>query len=142
MLELKNYNYGTHYLPHDANHRSLQTGNTTAKMFEDLLRATGMSSDVWVLERLPIQDGINAVRSRFSRYHFNRDNCDAALKKLELYHRRYDKKRETFVSEPVHDNTSHCADALRCEAMSEDIRQDHFFKENKINVITDYDIFD
>ncbi len=142
VLESKNYNYGTHYLPHDANHRSLQTGNTTARMFGDLLKDARISDDIWVLERLPVQDGINAVRSRFSRYHFDNEKCIDALKKLELYHRRYDKKRETFISEPVHDYTSHTADALRMEAMSEDIRQDNFYKQNKIQIISEYDIFD
>jgi len=142
MLENKGYNYGTHYLPHDAQQRSIQTGTSTAQMFEDLLRQTQLSSDVWVLERLGVQDGINAVRGRFSRYYFDAGKCEDGLKKLELYHRRWDKKRAVFLKEPVHDGNSHAADALRMEAISEDIRNDGFYAQNDIQVISDYDAFE
>ncbi len=142
MLEDKGYNYGTHYLPHDAQQRSLQTGVSTAIMFEDLLRQTKISSDIWVLERLGVQDGINAVRARFPRYHFDAGKCHEGIKKLELYHRRWDKKRSVFLKEPVHDGNSHAADAIRMEAISEDLRNDGFYKQNEIKVISDYDIFD
>ena len=142
MLENKGYNYGTHYLPHDAQQRSLQTGSSTANMFEDMLRQTRMSNDVWVLERLPVQDGINAVRARFKRYHFDAGKCTEGIKKVELYHRRWDKKRQVFLKEPVHDGNSHAADALRMEAISEDLRQDGFYKQNDIKVVRDYDIWD
>ena len=141
MLEDKGYNYGTHYLPHDAQQRSLQTGTSTAQMFEDLLRQTKISPDTWVLERLGVQDGINAVRGRFSRYHFDAGKCYEGIKKLELYHRRWDKKRSVFLKEPVHDGNSHSADALRMEAISEDIRNDGFYRQNNIKVNTDYDPF-
>lgn len=142
MLESKNYNYGTHYLPHDAHQRSLQTGTTTAHMFEDLLKNTKISSDVWVLERMPVQDGINAVRARFPRYHFAAGKCIDGIKKLELYHRRWDKKRAVFLKEPVHDGNSHAADALRMEAISEDLKNDGFYKQNNIKVIRDYDMWE
>lgn len=141
MLESKGYRYGTHYLPHDAQQRSLQTGSSTADMFEHLCKSYNLSGDVWVLERTPVQDGINAVRSRFKRYHFDAQNCLEGLKKIELYHRRWDKRRNVFLKEPVHDGNSHAADALRMEAISEDIRQDGFYKVNDIQVIRDYDIW-
>lgn len=142
VLERKGYNYGTHYLPHDSKQRSLQTGNTTANMFEDLCRNASISDDVWVLERLPVQDGINAVRSKFSRYHFDSSRCREGINKLELYHRRWDNKRQTFLKEPVHDGNSHAADAIRMEAISEDIRNDGFYRQNNIKVIHDYNIWD
>ena len=142
VLDAKGFRYGTHYLPHDAQQRSLQTGTTTANMLEDMLRQTRMSSDIWVLERLPVQDGINAVRSRFSRYHFDAAKCAEGIKKLELYHRRWDKRRSVFLKEPVHDGNSHAADALRMEAISEDLRNDGFFSQNTVEIIRDYDIFE
>jgi hypothetical protein len=142
MLEDKGYNYGTHYLPHDAQQRSIQTGSSTAMMFEDMLRQTKVSDDVWVLERLGVQDGINAVRARFPRYHFDAGKCVEGIKKLELYHRRWDKKRKVFIKEPVHDCNSHAADAIRMEAISEDIRNDGFYKQNDIKVITNFDPLD
>lgn len=141
MLESKGYNYGTHYLPHDARQRSIQTGQTTADMLQDILKETKVSDDVWVLERLPVQDGINAVRSRFSRYHFDRARCAEGIKKLELYHRRWDSTKQVFLKEPVHDSNSHAADAIRMEAISEDLRNDGFYNINNIKVDYAYDPF-
>ena len=141
VLEAKNYNYGEHYLPHDADHRTLQTGTSTAELFETLLRSTGISDAVVVLNRLPVQDGINSVRARFSRYCFDINKCLEGIKKLELYHRRWDKRRSVFIKEPMHDSNSHAADALRMEAMSEDLRNDEFYAINNIKVERDYDIF-
>jgi hypothetical protein len=142
MLEDKGYNYGTHYLPHDANQRSLHTGNSTANMIEDMLRDTKVSDDIWVLERLGVQDGINATRARFSRYHFDAGKCLEGIKKLELYHRRWDKRRGVFLKEPVHDGNSHAADAIRMEAISEDLRNDGFYKQNQVKVLSDWDLLD
>tara|TARA_R100001143_G_C3352127_1_gene130154 strand:- start:70 stop:1449 length:1380 start_codon:yes stop_codon:yes gene_type:complete len=141
ILESKGYEYGTHYLPHDAGHRSLQTGSTTADIFQDLCRAAKISDDVWVLGKTRVQDGISAVRAKFSRYHFDSFKCAAGIKNLELYHRRWDKRRNVFMKEPVHDFSSHSADALRMEAIAEDVVHDHFYKQNDFKVITDYDLF-
>lgn len=142
MLENKGYDYGTHYLPHDANHRSLQTGNTTAYIFEEMLKSRRIDGSVFILDRLPVQDGINAVRTRFSKYHFDAGKCQEGLSKVELYHRKYDKRKQSFLKEPVHDFCSHAADALRMEAISEDIRHDPFLNINKIQANFDYSIFE
>lgn len=142
MLESKGYRYRTHYLPHDARQRSLHSGTTTADLFESLCQARDISSDVWVLERLPVQDGINAVRSRFKRYFFDSLTTIEGIKKIELYHRRWDKRRSVFLKEPVHDNTSHAADALRMEAISEDVRNDSFYKVNDFKAIREWDLWE
>jgi hypothetical protein len=141
-LQAKGYNYGTHYLPHDAHQRSLQTGNTTAEIFESLCKNFKVSEDVWVLDRASVQHGINAVRTRFSRYCFDASRCSEGITKLELYHRRFDKKRQVYLKEPVHDGNSHAADALRMEAISEDIMQDGFYSNNNIKVNWDFDSWD
>lgn len=143
-LEAKGYRYGTHYLPHDAKQRSLQTGSDTAEIFEQLCRNYKINDNIWVLERLPVQDGINAVRTRFPRYFFDSTKCIEGLKRLELYHRRFDKRRNVFLKEPIHDGNSHAADAIRMEAISEDIRNDQFMFNMKKGpeVLRDYDIWD
>lgn len=142
MLESKGYNYGTHYLPHDARQTSMHTGRTTADMFEDLLRQARLPSDVWVLERLPVQDGIQSVRARFSRYHFDAAKCADGIHKIEMYHRRWDPVKKVFLKEPVHDGNSHAADAIRMEAVAEDPRNDGFYKLNDIKVRNDWNPLD
>lgn len=141
VLENKGYEYDTHFLPHDAQQRSLQTGFSTADMFEDILKNLNISGMVEVLPRLGVQDGIQAVRAKFSRYYFDAAKCLEGLKKLEMYHRRYDNKRKVFLKEPVHDANSHSADAMRMEAISEDIRADRVRRNEDIKVLSEYDLW-
>jgi hypothetical protein len=142
ILEAKGYKYNTHYLPHDARQRSIQTGMATADILDEIIRQYEVSGEIYTLERLPIQDGINCVRGRFNRYCFDSGKCAEGIKKIELYHKRWDKKRQVFLKEPVHDGNSHAADALRMEGISEDIRHDPFMKMQEVKLITDYSIFD
>ncbi len=139
MLREKGYEYRTHYLPHDASHRNIQTGIGTSQMFADLCREYAVSDDIIVLDRLPVQDGINAVRKRFSQYCFDQENCKDGIAKVELYHRRYDKRRQVFLKEPVHDHSSHAADALRMEAIAEVYFDDPFYNINHIETKSDFD---
>jgi len=141
-LKRKGYNYGTHYLPHDADNKSIQTGNSTARILEATLRDYGISEDVVTLEKSSVQHGIDTTKKRFARYHFDRESCRDALKHLELYHKRWDKKRMVFIQEPVHDQHSHCADALRTESMSEDIENDYFYRLNDVKAQWEFDPFD
>lgn len=120
MLAETGYRYRTHFLPHDADHRNVQTGKTSADIFQDLLDAYQVSGEVEVLKKCPVQDGINAVRSRFSRYCFDENNCHLGLKHIEGYHRKWDRHRKVFIQQPVHDSSSHAADALRMEGIADD----------------------
>lgn len=145
VLDRKGYNYGTHYLPHDARQRSIQTGINTAEMFENCLSNGRIPGYVEVLERLPVQDGLNAGRSKFHKCFFNILSCRDGISKLELYHRKYDKRRQVFLKEPVHDNNSHAADAFRMWAIHDDQRNDAFYKINNPilkNTINTWDLLE
>lgn len=142
ILQDKGYNYRTHYLPHDGGNRTIQTQFRTDEILRNCLDSAGLSADVVCAPKLPVQDGINAVRARFSRYFFDEGLCADGIEKLELYHRRYDTKRQTYLKEPVHDWTSHCADALRTEALVEEFGDDPMADMYKPMVIDEYDIFD
>ena len=143
VLDLKDrgYYYDKHVVPHDAKQHSKQTGITTYEMLENLLLEYNVSGYVQVLEKTSVQAGITAVRRRFSTYFFNEDKCGAAVEKLEMYHRKYDKLKGIFLKDPVHDAASHCADALRSEACAELLSVDPFYSMNQIEVIKDFDPF-
>lgn len=48
--------------------------------------------------------------------------------------------RQVFLKEPVHDFTSHCADAIRTEGITEDIHDDFIDDyDEEIRVLSDYD---
>lgn len=143
QLARKGYEYGTHYLPHDGATRSWQTKLTNKEMLADHCRDLGISDHVETNQRLPKLDGINAVRARFSRYHFNEATTAKAVDMISMYHKKYDKARQAFSNEPVHDFTSHCADALRTEAMAEDDHVNEFGEytlDFKVLSMDDYDV--
>lgn len=121
-IRSKPYDYMTHWLPHDAEN-NYGLGQTKRDLIESCLRSNQISGLTSVLKtssgtsrKPPVAQGIDSVQTRFARYHFNVGTCSEALKKLSLYHYRHDDKRNIFLPEPVHDDSSHCADALRLEA--------------------------
>lgn len=142
VMKDKGYNYKTHYLPHDGAARK-PTGmgyvTTTKELLQGCLKSAGLSQDVVICPRLPVQNGINGVRALFSRFYFNEGLCSDGIEKLALYHRRWDSKREVFVKEPVHDKNSHAADALRTVVVSEQFEEDEYNK-NPLTILTEYDI--
>lgn len=140
MLLEKGYQYDTHYLPHDADHRKkVKNVVTTASELEDSLQDFRVSGRIEVLPRTnSVQASILTVRKRFPLYRFDRKNCEEGLKRLEMYHRAYDSRRRVFLSQPKHDENSHAADAFRLEAESQDYRRE---LPNTIKVFSDFDIF-
>jgi len=108
ILQSKPYVYGTHYMPHDAGSGSIQTGRTLQDVaYEQGLRAT-------VLEReTDISVGIESVRSMLSIAYIDQVKCSHLVKCLENYHKKYNDKTQSYSETPLHDWTSHAADATR-----------------------------
>ena len=110
-LDSKPYRYSTDLLPHDAAARELGTGRTR----EELLRANGRK--VRVLPRQEIDDGINAVKMLLPRCWFDRVKTERLRECLSHYHRDFNDRMGVFKDAPVHDWSSHAADAARTLAM-------------------------
>lgn len=106
-LNQRGYVYGTHYLPHDVEVRELGTG----KSRKEVLEALGVR--VTVCPNIPLADGIQAVRMLLSLCWFDRTKCKEGIEALRMYRRDYDEKRQEFRNNPLHDWTSHYADAFR-----------------------------
>lgn len=99
--------YGMHLMPHDANVKELQTGMTRVQMLKRLgVHAT-------VLPMLSVDDGIMQARMVLRKCYFNSERCGAGLKALRQYRSEWDEKRQVLKPIPLHDWTSHCADAFR-----------------------------
>lgn len=122
MLREKEYYYLSHFLPHDAdNSRQGREVTSVRSDLEQSLLDLDVKGFVEVCEKWPKkQTGINAVRKLIPRCYFNIMNTAPGIEKLELYHRRFDKKRKVFLADAVHDCNSHAADAFRTFAQSED----------------------
>ena len=69
-----------------------------------------------------VEDGINAVRTIIPRCWFDQNKCARGIDALKLYRAEYDDKLQTLKPRPVHDWTSHAADAFRYLAMTLDSR--------------------
>ena len=103
----KPYTYGTHYLPHDIEVRELTTGRSRKGVLEGLgLRNIRAGVAVDPVER------INAVRMLLSRCVFDAVKCKRGIEVLKNYRREWDDKRKTFRDRPLHDWSSHGADAF------------------------------
>ena len=112
VLDKKPYLYSRHIAPHDIAVRELGSGRSRLEIAEGL----GIRFDV--APNLPVDDGINAVRLLVPRCWFDVERCRAGLEKLRLYRKAYDEKLRTFRDRPVHDYTSHAADAFRYGAVA------------------------
>jgi len=115
--ERSKYNYGKHYLPHDANVRELGTGKTRVETL-----ATLGIKNVIVVPKQEIEDGINAVRMALPRCWFDRVKCDRGIKALKSYERKWDSKNKIYQQRPLHNWASHGADAFRTFATGLDER--------------------
>ncbi len=103
--------FGEHILPHDAKARELTTGKTR----EQALMGLGLIPRILPAE--PVEDGINAVRNLLPRCWFDADRCERGIAALRQYRREYDDRLKAFKGRPLHDWTSHGADAFRYLAM-------------------------
>lgn len=111
-LRQRDYNYGTHYLPHDAEAKELGTGKSRI----EVLRSLGVTN-VQVLKAQRVDDGINAVRMVLPKCWFDAGRCRDGIEALRQYRTEYDEKRRTFKASPLHDWSSHAADAMRYLAL-------------------------
>lgn len=112
QLSEKPYNYGIHWLPHDG----ANEGVGFDKTIEAQIR-TGRPGDmVRIVPKLPLTDGINALRTMFPGLWFDAEKCREGLEALKNYH--YDVKDAQLSNKPVHDWSSHAADAARYMAIA------------------------
>lgn len=107
LLRKKGYNYGRHFLPHDAQAKNRQTGKTD----EELLNEEGVKPTV-IIPRNDVQVGIQQVRRIFPRLIIN-SKLEGFIDAISQYRKEYDEDKKVFKDHPLHDWSSHYADALR-----------------------------
>jgi hypothetical protein len=112
LLLSSGYNLGgTHYLPHDARNKSLQTGKSHIEILTKLLPGLRFQIVPRVEETLV---GINATRLAMSgRVWIDADECGDGVVALDMYRKKYNERLDAFTEEPLHDRYSNYADAFR-----------------------------
>ncbi len=107
VLDEKGYKYGTHIAPHDIRVRELGTGKSRL----EIARGLGIRFDI--APNIPIQDGINAIRTILPMCWFDAEQCSAGIESLRNYRREFNERMNDFSTRPKHDWTSHAVDAFR-----------------------------
>ena len=111
VLQSKGYAYGQHFGPHDIEVREIGTGKSRREVAQSL----GIRFDL--APNLPIKDGIDAARMVIPRCVFDAKKCAVGLDALRQYREKVDEKRGISLG-PLHDWSSHAADAWRYLAVS------------------------
>lgn len=99
--------YGEHYAPHDIQVRELMTGESR----RDTVIKMGIHFRV--VPQHKVADGIEACRRIIPRCFFDSTRCKLGIQALSQYRYEHDDKHGTFKKNPLHDWTSHAADAFR-----------------------------
>ena len=104
----RGYEYGYHYLPHDARAKTLASNRSVIEQLGDKLPVKTLR----IVPNLGLQDGIQASRLALTRAWFDH-KCEDGIECLRQYQREYDEDKKVFRDKPRHDWTSHGADAWR-----------------------------
>jgi phage terminase large subunit len=70
------------------------------------------------VKKIPVIDGIEAVRALLPKCWISKNECYQGLEALKGYHKEFDSSRGVFRKTPVHDANSHGADAFRTLAVA------------------------
>lgn len=111
ILQSRGYVYGDHYGPWDLAVRELGTGKSRQEV------ALSLGLRFRIAPKLPVQEGIDTIRRMFTKFYFHRKNTLRGVEALKQYRKEFDHKRGEYSAKPVHDWTSHAADALRTFAI-------------------------
>jgi phage terminase large subunit len=104
--------FGEHYAPHDIQVRELGTGKSR------LETARKLGINFRVVRKLTIEDGIHATRAILPKCYFEKTNTKDGLQALRRYRKEFDEKKGIYKPHPLHDWSSHYADAFRYFAIA------------------------
>jgi phage terminase large subunit len=123
VIHNKPYVYGLHIAPHDIAVREWGSGMTRIEKAKELGIRFSTASQV------EISDGIESVRSLFSKLWIDEKKCMSLIKALENYRQEFDAKKKIYKPHPLHDWSSHWADAMRYLSVSLPKTRDSLSKE-------------
>lgn len=113
-VQEKDYVYGEHLLPHDAEDEQLisLTGS-----IEETVKSMGLKNVRVVPRTKSVANDINEVRQIIPICRFDKDKCEKGLDALRSYRRVWDEKLKAYRDAPLHDWASDPADAFRTFAI-------------------------
>lgn len=116
VLKDRGYKYSKHYAPHDIKNRSL-TGDAKSRL--DIAKeGYEIDGEIYsvrfeVVESIGVMDGIEQTREILKYCEFDETKCEEGISHIENYRKEWDDKKGCWKDKPLHDHTSHGADAFR-----------------------------
>lgn len=126
LLKAKNYIYGTHLVPHDANTTEYGSGFTRI----EIARKSGFN--LTLTTAAGVDEGIDATRLLFNRLWFDDTKCAKGIHHLDNYKRMWNAAHGCWASRPNHNEHSHCADALRYLAVGLEKIGDRLISDSEV----------
>jgi phage terminase large subunit len=113
QLQNKGYVYGTDWVPHDSTDTIIHSklGGDKSRSIEMLIRNAGRT--VRIAPKLHVYAGINATRTVFPQCRFDAAKCADGLSGLKHYQWGAPNAKGEARREPLHNWSSHPADAFR-----------------------------
>jgi len=112
-LREKRYNWGKVFLPHDGEHKNIQTGKSAKETMEAL------GWEVEITPSMSVEDGIRAARMTFGRVVFDKVKTARLVQCLKRYRRSINQQTQE-PGAPLHDEWSHGADDFRYLSINAD----------------------
>ncbi|OCG35729.1 MULTISPECIES: terminase [unclassified Gilliamella] len=115
------YEYAEHWAPHDIDNRELSgDGKSRKQIAKEGYEIDGEKYSIKfnVAPRLSVDDGIESVREILPLCAFDSSKCEQGIANLEAYRKAWDDKNGCWRDKPLHDHTSHGADAFRYFAVA------------------------
>lgn len=119
-LREKGYVFGTHFLPHDANHKRLSDYNrSTMEMLQDLMPGERFAIVPLITE---LVTGVSQVRKHMKTAWLDETGCAKGIQRLEGYRKRFNRADNRFTDQPDKANgCSEGADAFRQWAQAKEL---------------------
>ena len=111
MLKEKPYHLSKIHLPHDAKAMTFATLKSALEQFIDAF--DGTDTQIGLVPKLSIEDGIEAARQILKYSHFDYDRCYYGVECLRVYRKKWDELKQCFMKTPLHDYSSDTADSFR-----------------------------
>lgn len=103
----ENYNYKTHFGPHDLDQTDISIGVTR----RSVARKHGIKFKL--VARTDVQSGIDLVRRVLINCQFDTTRTNEGVRALKEYHKEWNEQKQMYEDKPCHDWSSHGADGFR-----------------------------
>lgn len=131
-LNAKDWTMGKNYGPHDMNNREfVSKGKTRKELAKEGVDYNGTTyrMDFEIVPKLSIMDGIEISRQMLKLCVFDEQGTESGVKALENYRKEWNEKLGCYRDHPLHDWSSHGADAFRYLAVQENGSRKPFSQE-------------